>query len=408
MMEQIATTPFGGGRMSARLFVRQRAAAERQEKLRAGDGGNDNGRADKWQLLRAVTEARRFYGIGDRTISVLEALVSFTVERELDGSQPIIVFPSNRELSLRARGMASATIRRHIAALVEAGMIFRRDSANGKRFCRRDDRGEMEEAFGFDLAPLALRAGEILEAAETVRAEERALRALRGEVTLHQRDIAKIVASAVEEGRAGDWRGFSARLAALVDGLGRRSPPAVMAACRDELVRLRAEVENAYLSSLSEQEMSASDSQAEQHIQNSNTDPTLESSGRENDTVRAAGGMDRAPERKMAISLGRLLKLCPDIADYARNGLKGWADLISAADLVRAMLGISPDAWRKARAAMGEEAAAVVVAVLLQRGEAIRSPGGYLRDLTDKAARNAFSIYPMLQALERGRAGDAT
>ena len=52
--------------------------------------------------------------------------------------------------------MAPATIRRHIVALVEAGMIFRRDSANGKRFCRRDDRGVMEEAFGFDLAPLAL------------------------------------------------------------------------------------------------------------------------------------------------------------------------------------------------------------------------------------------------------------
>ena len=397
MMEHIATTPFGGGRMSARLFLRQREAAERQEKLRAGEGGNDGGRADKWQLLRAVTEARRAYGLGDRTISVLEALVSFATERELDGTAPIIVFPSNRELSLRARGMAPATIRRHLAALVEAGLIFRRDSANGKRFCRRDEKGALEDAFGFDLAPLALRAGEIFEAAETARAEDRAIRRLRGEVTLHQRDIAKIVASALEEGRAGAWLDFTARLADLVEGLGRRTASPVLALRRDGLQRLRAEVENAYLSSLSDEEMSASDLHCEQHIQNSNTDQPIESNGRENDAGRAA------PERKMAISLDRLMRLCPQIADYARDGVRNWSDLAAAADLARSMLGISPDAWRKAKAAMGDQAAAVVIAALLERGEAIRSPGGYLRDLTEKAGRAAFSIYPMLQALERGR-----
>lgn len=402
MMEQIATTPFGGGRMSARLFLRQRAAAERQEKLRAGAGGNDSGRADKWQLMRAVTEARRAYGIGDRTISVLEALVSFASERELDGTAPIIVFPSNRELSLRARGMAPATIRRHLAALVEAGLIFRRDSANGKRFCRRDETGGLEDAFGFDLAPLALRAGEIFEAAEAVRAEDRAQRALRGEVTLHQRDIAKIIATALEEGRGGDWLDYSARLAALAAGLGRRAASGLLTDRRTALQRLRAEVENAYLSSLSEEEMSGNDLQTEQHIQNSNTDQNLESYGRETQTAKAVNAARPAPEQKMAISLDRLVRLCPDIADYGRDGVTSWADLLAAADLVRAMLGISPDAWRKAKAAMGEQAAAVVIAALLQRGEAIRSPGGYLRDLTEKAGRGAFSIYPMLQALERG------
>lgn len=404
MMEHIATTPFGGGRMSARLFVHQRNTAERQEKLRAGEGGNDSGRADKWQLMRALTEARQVYGIGDRTICVLEALVSFTTARELDGTAPIIVFPSNRELSVRARGMAPATIRRHLVALVEAGMIFRRDSANGKRYCRRDDNGVMEDAFGFDLAPLALRATEIFEAAEAVRAEDRAIRALRSEVTLHQRDIAKIIACALEEGRAGDWLGFSDRLAALVFGLGRRTAPALLAGRRDELLHLRAEVENAYLSSLSEQEMSANDLQSEQHIQNSKSDHPFEINGRETHPSEAANADAKAPEQKMAVSLDRLKRICPEIADYTRDGIHSWADFMAAAELARSMLGISPDAWRKAKAAMGGQAAAVVIAVLLQRGETIRSPGGYLRDLTEKAGRAAFSVYPMLQALERAQA----
>jgi replication initiation protein RepC len=143
--------------------------------------------------------------------------------------------------------------------------------------------------------------------------------------------------------------------------------------------------------------MSANDTRDERHIQTSNADQTSDKNGQESFQGEAA------PERKTAISLTRLMRLCPQIGDYARNGVGNWADLVAAADLVRSMLGISPDAWRKACAAMGAEAAAITVAVLLERADAIRSPGGYLRDLTRKAERSAFSIYPMLQALERGR-----
>ncbi len=403
MMERIVTTPFGGGRVNARIFANQAKTAKRQEKLRAGEGGNDSGRADKWQLLRAVTEARRTLGLGDRTICVLEALVSFNNDRELDGSAPIIVFPSNRELSVRARGMAPATIRRHLAVLVEAGLVIRRDSANGKRYCLRDERGLVEEAFGFDLAPLALRAGEIHAAAEAARQEERAARTLRSEVTLHQRDISRIVACALEEARAGDWLSMAERLAAISGRLGRNAGLDALEARRTELLRLRAEVENAYLSSLPEEEMSANDLQTERHIQNSNTDQSFEISGNEHNTAEARSTMEAPPERKMAVSLDRLRRLCPQIADYARDGIRNWSDLVKTADLVRSMLGVSPDAWRKAKAAMGEQAAAVVIAVMLERADTIRSPGGYLRDLTTKAEKSAFSVYPMLQALERTR-----
>jgi replication initiation protein RepC len=410
-MERLATTPFGGAKMSARLFLRQAETAERQQKLANGEGGNQTGRVDKWLLLRALTEARERYGLGDRTIAVLEALVSFTGERELDGAKPVIVFPSNRELSMRARGMAPATLRRHIAALVEAGLLFRRDSPNGKRFCRRDDHGSVEDAFGFDLAPLALRADEILAFAEEVRAEEKALKLLRSEVTLHQRDIAKIIDIAIEEGRAGDWADHLQRLATLGRRIGRRTAFAIVTAARDELAILRRQVETDYLNSLEEQEMSANDHQSERHHQNSKTDQAFESHGQgknKSETLHGQGHRAEdisgsAPERKAAISLARLMRICPDIASYAKGGISGWTDLIRTADLVRSMLGISPDAWRRAVAAMGQEAAAVVIAAMLERAEDIKSPGGYLRNLTTRAENGSFSIFPMLQALERRR-----
>jgi replication initiation protein RepC len=48
---------------------------------------------------------------------------------------------------------------------------------------------------------------------------------------------------------------------------------------------------------------------------------------------------------------------------------------------------------------MGEAAAAVVVACVLQRTTAIKSAGGYLRELTRKAEAGQFSLGPMLMAL---------
>ncbi|WP_371328623.1 helix-turn-helix domain-containing protein [Shinella sp. HZN7] len=60
------------------------------------------------------------------------------------------------------RSIAAATLRRHLAALVEAGLIERRDSPNGKRYAHRGRGGEIGAAFGFSLAPLLARAGELV------------------------------------------------------------------------------------------------------------------------------------------------------------------------------------------------------------------------------------------------------
>jgi replication initiation protein RepC len=401
-MERLATTPFGGGRLTGRVLARQAKIGERQDQLRRGEGGNATGRVDKWQLLRALTESRQVYDLGDRTICLLEALVSFTSDRELDGSQPIIVFPSNRELSFRARGMAPATIRRHLACLVDAGMIFRRDSANGKRFCRRDDAGLVEDAFGFDLAPFALRAEEIYAAAEAARAEAKLARALRGEMTVLLRDISRIITLALEEGRAGDWEGYLVRYQVSFQGTVKRKHSTDLTNVVTEARAFRIDVENAYLSSLSDKELSGNDDDFEHHQQNSKTELITEYSALDKSDDEPVN-VDKPNERKLAISLSKLNELCPQMNDYAKDGIRGWNDVVKTADLIRTMLGISFDAWSKAKHVMGDQAAAVTVAVMLEHGETIRSPGGYLRTLTVKAEAGKFSVYPMLLALDKPR-----
>lgn len=423
MIERFATTPFGGGRVRASSFLQREAIDKRRAAL--ASGGNDTGRADKWQLIRALCEARAMFDLSDRTITVLEALLSFHPERELNGSQPIVVFPSNAELSLRSRGMADATLRRHIAALVAAGLILRRDSPNGKRYCRRDATGAIESAFGFDLSPLALVAADIHQAAELAREEARICQRLRGEITILARDTAKIVEAGIAEQRQGDWEGFSLQLVPLARRMPRQAASEVLSKRRDELIRLRAQVEHAYLESLSNQEMSGTDADIERHYQNSNIDHHIEI-GSEKELKaklaikeRAAEPAERkaqreaepeaeeeirrAPETKAApVTLEYLLSVCPLLVTYARDGIANWRDVLVTAGLVRSMLGISPDAWAKAREVMGDVGAAAVVAAILERADSIRAPGGYLRALTMRAENGQFSLKPMLAALERG------
>jgi len=441
MTERIATTPFGGGQFSAAIFQRQLWLEEARKAQK--DNANQTGKADKWQLLRALTEARMSFHLSDRTIAVLEALLSFHQDKELDGLEDMIVFPSNAELSLRTRGMASATLRRHLAELVKGGFIIRRDSPNGKRYARKDGSGQISEAFGFNLAPFAMMAPQVFEAAERANALARAVKKGRAEITIHLRDIARVIDLAYEEGRAGSektlWGELQDRLRALSGRVSKNAPLEALKKRCEGLVVLRVDVEKAYLDSMSEEElmagervfeeeedygsreyiqnMSSNDSKNERHIHNSNTqyifDKSLDKKLKESLVAGDAGeekGECREEEDKTnpserrdpsgnPVSLVKLRMLCPDFAQYARNGLSDWADALAASTMVRPMLGISRDAWEKAACAMGQGAAIAVLAYMVQRGAEIRSAGGYLRSLTEKAERGAFSVKPMLDSL---------
>src|SRR4249919_3201276 len=141
MEMHIPTTPFGRRPLSLAILKGRRLS----------DQCKPDAQADKWKLFRAVCEAKTLIGATDRALAVLNALLSFHREPELRGSENLVVFPSNEQLALRAHGMAPATLRRHLAVLVDCGLIARRDSPNGKRYARKGQGGVIETAFGFDL-----------------------------------------------------------------------------------------------------------------------------------------------------------------------------------------------------------------------------------------------------------------
>ena len=393
MQSSIVTTPFGRRPLSLAMVTSQKRA-----KTVAPEAT-----VHKWQVFRDICEAKAALAVGDRAIAVLNALLSFHPETALVGEGDLIVFPSNTQLTLRAHGMAPATLRRHLAALVESGLIIRRDSPNGKRFARKGEGGAIEAAFGFDLTPLVVRAGEIAGFAAAAREERRQVLVLRQRITLARRDIAKMIALGMDEGLAGDWPGLAVTYAALAARIPRQGGAGELTLIATDLESMARDIGNQLEILLNSEIMDANESRFEQHIQNSKPD-----SPNESEPLLSKSKEDALPAHQSATAgrsfpLPMVMEACPDIADYSRGGIGNWRDFVAAATLVRSVLGISPSAYAEAVGILGPENAAVVVAAILQRGEAIRIPGGYLRNLVEKAKAGQFSLGPVLMALIRAK-----
>jgi replication initiation protein RepC len=120
----------------------------------------------KWNLLRAVEEAREPLALKANALNILRALVSF-IPGDTIAAAPDqhICFASNDTLASRAH-VSVKTVERHISALVEAGLIKRASALNGKRWARRDGQGRAVVISGLSLAPLLQRHQEIKRLAE--------------------------------------------------------------------------------------------------------------------------------------------------------------------------------------------------------------------------------------------------
>ncbi|MEF0865159.1 plasmid replication protein RepC, partial [Rhizobium sp. BR 318] len=348
----------------------------------------------------------------------LDALLTFHPHAELDPSQGLVVFPSNAQLSVRAHGITETTLRRQLAALVNAGLILRRDSPNGKRYAHRNRDGEIEQAYGFDLRPLLARAMELALMAQDVAAERARFRRAKEALTICRRDVRKLISAAVEEGATGNWERVESEYVSILARLPRYPNRAQVEITLDEMELLRDEVLNILETQLKTEDMYGNAIHNACHIQNSNTESIneIEPSSRKEQGESLAdepltknepnGGPKTKPEPIKAFPLGMVLRACPQIADYGPAGrIEHWRELMKAAVVVRSMLGVSPSAYEEACNAMGPENAAVAVACILERSNFITSAGGYLRDLTRRSERGEFSLGPMLMALIKANDG---
>lgn len=366
----------------------------------------DGKTVNRWAIYKELCIAKSVFGINDRCLAVISSLLSFLPENEITVKNGLVVFPSNRQLSLRAHGMPESTVRRHIATLIESGLIARRDSPNGKRYAYKNEAGQVEEAFGFSLAPLLYRAEEISQAAKRIQADAALLKRKREQITLQRRDLTQMINAALADSPSSFWQNVHLRFRVIVDAIPRRASTTELQDILDKLTALRAEIDKALIQMNNIEEMSTNHNQNERHHIESLPESHFESQNIKMNDLKASSSSftettikTSKPDPTKQISLDTVLRACPDIKDYKPTGITSWRDLIEATRTVSAFLGITRSAYHEAFQVMGVEGLSATIAGILQRISEIGSAGGYLRSLTHKARVGEFSIAQMLLSL---------
>ena len=363
---------------------------------------------NKWELLRELSKAQAAFGVTERDLTVMQGLLSFFPDDALGGNAEMVVFPSNKAICERLNGMPCSTMRRHIARLVDAGLLMRRDSPNGKRYVRKH--GEERVAFGFDLSPLYCRSEEVARAAEAVREAEDRVRRLREVVSLMRRDLAALAEFGEEiQPGLGLWDQFRDKAVLTARALRRKLTLEELSAYRTDLEALLDRARNV-IDGPETEEMNINGASFERHHHNSNKEsidlePALEKGGAaagapDVETDAPGADVEEADTRRVPkIPLHLVIAGCPSLKTFYQGDIRHWHQLFDAACHVRPAMGISASAWEEAQRFMGLEQASIVVVAMLERFADIRSPGGYLRALTSKAAAGEFSCGPMVMAL---------
>ena len=363
---------------------------------------------NKWELLRELSKAQAAFGVTERDLTVMQGLLSFFPDDALGGNAEMVVFPSNKAICERLNGMPCSTMRRHIARLVDAGLLMRRDSPNGKRYVRKH--GEERVAFGFDLSPLYCRSEEVARAAEAVREAEDRARRLREVVSLMRRDLAALAEFGEEiQPGLGLWDQFRDKAVLTARALRRKLTLEELSAYRTDLEALLDRARNV-IDGPETEEMNTNDASFERHHHNSNKEsidlePALDKGGAaagapDVETDGPGADVEEADTRRVPkIPLHLVIAGCPSLKTFYQGDIRHWHQLFDAACHVRPAMGISASAWEEAQRFMGLEQASIVVVAMLERFADIRSPGGYLRALTSKAAAGEFSCGPMVMAL---------
>lgn len=406
--ERFARPPTGFRRMTPGLLKADRTAE--------GFVGLPESVRVAGQLLAAFKAAAPRLGIGPRLVHAVDWLFRFTQPQDWDkGSRPV-VWPSAR-MQQEALGLSPTQVKETNRRLIELGLITTKDSPNGKRYGKRDPKGRIVEAYGFDLSPIAARYAEFRRLAAEGRAERLAMGRLRRRATIAKKGIVQILETAAEYGFEGEeWPMLAREMATLASALrdvervdemelGVSSLERRQNAARERLESLLGIVDSAPLG-------------AENRPHYNNYKPTPYP---QEDTVIAAencsgGGegsalqsqtpeLRKRPEKGMVhgIAPDELVRLAPKLKPYLRRSNPTWPEIIDAADWLRHDLDVSKPLWGDACLAMGRELAAVALAIVsTKEAEHFRtSPGGYFHGMVAKAKAGELHLERTVWALRR-------
>jgi replication initiation protein RepC len=380
------------------------------------------------RVLAAFKAAAPALGYGPRVIHAIDWLFSFTQPQDWTAGQKPIVWPSaglqQEALSL---GVTQAkALNRH---LVEIGLVTMRDSPNGKRYGKRDAQGQIVEAYGFDLSPLAARLAEFQAVAEHARAERECLRHLRRRATIARKGLDQVLETAAELGfTEPEWRQRGDEARALARALRKVESPDEMAVGVASLERRHKDAREWLESATSQAEESSSkgvdsdpsgsENRPHQYNYNSNLNskkntviahercksgfelpsrpapimPAETAKARQEQQTAKPPRMDAGPV--LHLTADELVCLAPRLRPYLRTASPTWPEIVDAADWLRNDLGVSKSLWGDACIAMGREQAAIAVAIVSAKPAEhfTTTPGGYFNGMVARAKAGTLNL----------------
>lgn len=395
-----------------RLTPDHRRAAE----IAARFDGLPPGVTKKSQLLAAFKQACPALGISARLRDALDTLMRWSREQDWLGDSRPIVWPSNQLLQ-DAWDVGRRQVQNILTTLIRLGLIAAVDGPEGHRWGGRDADGRIVEAYGFDLSPLAVRHGEFIAAAAEHRHACKRRDGLRRRLTIARKAIRQIAETALEQNAPGrDWSHWAEAAETLC---ARRSTEASVADLQvlvERLEAVRDEGEAALTRWLDSVEMTPAGAMDCTPYTSTKTlsadksatcnDQAIQSIGRQRCGSSPTSAEARAsrPNRTTAgLAPGLLARLCPPLQPYLADARPAWSDIVTAADYLRAELGISRSAWIDACQTLGRNDAAAAVAIIAARQDEITSPGGYLRGMTGKARAGRLNLMGSLWGLAERR-----
>jgi replication initiation protein RepC len=368
------------------------------------------------QLLAAVKAAAPRLGLATRLVHAVDWLFKFTQPQDWGRGGRPIVWPSAL-LEQEALGLSETQAKRLNRCLIEAGLVTMKDSPNGKRYGRRDPRGRIVEAYGFDLSPLAARYEEFVRLAEEGRAEREAMGRLRRRATIARKGVVQILETARDYELCGEeWAALErdavaiAKMLKSVERLEEMEEGVVSLERRQYAARARLEM----LLKDVEKTRSGVKSDPQQYTYNRAPYPsqdTVIAAKSSSELAEPSGSQDLGPELQSKPERGtvhgirpdELVRLAPRLKSYLRRPNPTWPDVIDAADWLRHDLEVSKSLWGDACLTMGRDLAAVALAIVStkQPDHFRTTPGGYFHGMIQKAKAGELHLERTVWALRR-------
>ena len=371
------------------------------------------------QVLAMAKKAAPLLGLRHGLVLVLDMLFSISFDQDWAGETRPIVWPSNRRLQ-ELTGLSRSQVKSVLGILFDLGLIAMRDSGNGHRWGQRDGAsGQITQAFGIDLSPLAARYDEFADVVdEDDRRRERAGR-LRAEISATRRAVLTLADRATFDAPgAANWPAIMLRVRQLATGCAGQPDPDVLSMVLSQLRGVQADAEAALRS-------------VEKTVFPVETDPTGPAERPHNTTTNQLNiakatanteGRSRpeaynAVQSKPGASLpasgapdalrgfpatpGFVLQAAPPFRGFIPSSSPSQSEIVDAAWHVRKHLGISPGAWGEACISLGRWPAAVAIAAIAARHQAgeVRSPGGLLRKMVELNDRGELRLDRTLYGL---------